>query len=325
MRKNGAVALDEHVNDLAKSAIFTKYPSVPEAPPRGRLPPRRPASRSSTAPPPPRSSTCCSTPSSTRTTKRSSSPVGLIQKVGDALPGLGIVAAVLGIIITMGHLDAGPEEIGHHVAAALVGTFLGILLCYGVAPARSRPTPRPGDAPAALPRVHQGGVLASLRGAAPPTAVEFGRKMIFSDERPSFDETRRGAASAARRLSVADPAPDHRQEGEGRGPRPSRRRLEGRLRRLRDRDDGALHGALAARVDRCAVTTRDDAPTTSDRHPAGRRLAHEPRGADAPSVIETSPTPPRPAERRSTRRPRPRSSSTSAELDRRRRHRARGR
>jgi len=58
-------------------------------------------------------------------------PVGLLRTTGDALPGLGIVAAVLGIIITMAHLDGGPEQIGHHVAAALVGTFLGILLCYG--------------------------------------------------------------------------------------------------------------------------------------------------------------------------------------------------
>jgi chemotaxis protein MotA len=59
-------------------------------------------------------------------------PIGLIRTAGDALPGLGIVAAVLGIVVTMGHLDGGPEEIGHHVAAALVGTFLGILLCYGL-------------------------------------------------------------------------------------------------------------------------------------------------------------------------------------------------
>ena len=57
---------------------------------------------------------------------------GLVKTVGDALPGIGIVAAVLGIIVTMGHMDAPPAEIGHHVAAALVGTFLGILMCYGV-------------------------------------------------------------------------------------------------------------------------------------------------------------------------------------------------
>ena len=58
-------------------------------------------------------------------------PASILQKMGDALPGLGIVAAVLGIIITMGHMDGGAEVVGHHVAAALVGTFLGVLLSYG--------------------------------------------------------------------------------------------------------------------------------------------------------------------------------------------------
>src|ERR1051325_825139 len=58
-------------------------------------------------------------------------PSGLLQKVGDTLPGLGIVAAVLGIVITMQHVDGKPEEVGHHVAVALIGTFMGILLSYG--------------------------------------------------------------------------------------------------------------------------------------------------------------------------------------------------
>jgi chemotaxis protein MotA len=111
---------------------------------------------------------------------------GLIKNIGDALPGIGIVAAVLGIIVTMGHMDAPPAEIGHHVAAALVGTFLGILLCYGVL--------QPIANNAETQETHQlrylivikSAVVASARGVAPPTAVEFGRKMIFSDERPSF-------------------------------------------------------------------------------------------------------------------------------------------
>jgi chemotaxis protein MotA len=113
---------------------------------------------------------------------------GLLKVVGDALPGLGIVAAVLGIIVTMGHMDAPPAEIGHHVASALVGTFLGILLCYGIV------APLAGNAE--IQETHQlrflmvikSAIIASARGVAPPTAVEFGRKMIFSDERPSFNE-----------------------------------------------------------------------------------------------------------------------------------------
>jgi chemotaxis protein MotA len=113
---------------------------------------------------------------------------GLLTTVGDALPGIGIVAAVLGIIVTMSHMDAPPAEIGHHVAAALVGTFLGILMCYGVI--------QPLANNAATQETHQlrflsvikSAVIASARGVAPPTAVEFGRKMIFTDERPSFSD-----------------------------------------------------------------------------------------------------------------------------------------
>jgi chemotaxis protein MotA len=95
---------------------------------------------------------------------------------------------VLGIIVTMGHMDASPAVIGHHVAAALVGTFLGILLCYGIL--------APISKNAELQEIHhlryltviKAAVIASARGVAPPTAVEFGRKMVFSDERPSFSE-----------------------------------------------------------------------------------------------------------------------------------------
>src|SRR5207245_10400480 len=116
-------------------------------------------------------------------------PEAHLQKTADSLPGLGIVAAVLGIVITMGHLDGGPEEIGHHVAAALIGTFLGILLCYGLL--------HPIATNAELQEVSSGkylrcikeGVIASLKGAAPIVAVEFARTAIFSDQRPSSDET----------------------------------------------------------------------------------------------------------------------------------------
>lgn len=111
---------------------------------------------------------------------------GLVRTVSDALPGIGIVAAVLGVIVTMGHMNAPPAVIGHHVAAALVGTFLGILLSYGLV--------APLITSTEIQEVHQrrymecmkGAIIASLRGAAPATAVEFGRKVIFRDERPSF-------------------------------------------------------------------------------------------------------------------------------------------
>ena len=112
-------------------------------------------------------------------------PINLIRGTGDALPGLGIVAAVLGIIITMGHLDAGPEVIGHHVGAALVGTFLGILMCYGVLGPISTSVEQQVLANTKYMQCIKDGVLAAARGAAPNLAVEFSRRAIFSDERPS--------------------------------------------------------------------------------------------------------------------------------------------
>jgi chemotaxis protein MotA len=115
-------------------------------------------------------------------------PINLIRGTGDALPGLGIVAAVLGIISTMGHLDGGPEEIGHHVGASLVGTFIGILLCYGVLGPIATSVEMQVLANGKYIQCIKDGVLASARGAAPAIAVEFSRRCIFNDERPTFTE-----------------------------------------------------------------------------------------------------------------------------------------
>jgi chemotaxis protein MotA len=185
-RRQGVLALEAHVNEPEKSTVFKKYPSIArlghaqtflaealqqivngispddlEALLEAELDTMKFEGHLATT---------------------------LLKTIGDALPGIGIVAAVLGIIVTMSHMDAPPAEIGHHVAAALVGTFLGILMCYGVV--------QPLANNAEIQETHQlrflivikAAVVASARGVAPPTAVEFGRKMIFTDERPSFAE-----------------------------------------------------------------------------------------------------------------------------------------
>src|SRR6202043_3373418 len=109
-----------------------------------------------------------------------SEPVAALSTMADALPGLGIVAAVLGVVITMGALGGPPEEIGHKVAAALVGTFLGILLCYGlVGPLASRMA-RNIDAEARYYHVMRVGMLAFIKGSAPMLAVEFARRAVPS-------------------------------------------------------------------------------------------------------------------------------------------------
>ncbi len=112
----------------------------------------------------------------------------LLNRASDALPGLGIVAAVLGIVVTMQHLDGPPEELGHHVGAALVGTFLGLLLSYGfLAPVAANLENLAQDESKYL-NCLKTGIIAFAFGAAPATAVEFARKTIYTFERPTSTE-----------------------------------------------------------------------------------------------------------------------------------------
>ncbi len=112
----------------------------------------------------------------------------VIQTTGDAMPGFGIVAAVLGVVITMGAIGGRPEEIGHHVAAALIGTFIGILLCYGV----FQPIAAALNGQLAAEQQYMACIRAALlafaRGDAPLTAVEFARRNIAPEVRISFGE-----------------------------------------------------------------------------------------------------------------------------------------
>ncbi len=108
--------------------------------------------------------------------------------LGDAFPALGIVAAVLGIIITMGSIDDGPAAVGHHVAAALVGTFLGILLAYGiVSPIAVKIHHDIDDKMRHLVTIKTA-VLAYAKGNPPMIALEIARRTIFLDNRPTFSE-----------------------------------------------------------------------------------------------------------------------------------------
>jgi chemotaxis protein MotA len=118
----------------------------------------------------------------------SNQPSEALTSMADALPGLGIVAAVLGVVVTMGSLGGPPEEIGHKVAAALVGTFLGILLCYGlVGPLASNMT-KIVDEEHSYYQVLRVVMLAFIKGTAPILAVEMGRRAIPEHSRPSFFE-----------------------------------------------------------------------------------------------------------------------------------------
>jgi chemotaxis protein MotA len=115
-------------------------------------------------------------------------PINALGTVADALPGLGIVAAVLGVVITMGALGGPPEEIGKKVAAALVGTFLGILLCYGVVGPLAANMSKTADSQNEFLHVLRVLLLAFLKGSAPMIAIEMGRRAIPAHVRPTFDE-----------------------------------------------------------------------------------------------------------------------------------------
>jgi len=124
-----------------------------------------------------------------------------LNTMADSLPGLGIVAAVLGIVITMGALGGPPEEIGKKVAAALVGTFLGILLCYGMVGPLAASMVKKADEEHAYLYVLRVLMVSFLKGTAPIMAVEVARRAVPGHVRPSFKELegacRGGGAAAA--------------------------------------------------------------------------------------------------------------------------------
>lgn len=133
-------------------------------------------------------------------------PVASLSTMADSLPGLGIVAAVLGVVITMGALGGPPEEIGHKVAAALVGTFLGILLCYGfIGPIASNMS-KAADEERAYLGVLKVVVISFLKGTAPIMAVEAARRAIPGHVRPTFAELEKACRGSGAEATEAAPA-----------------------------------------------------------------------------------------------------------------------
>ena len=123
-------------------------------------------------------------------------PIAALSTVADALPGLGIVAAVLGVVITMGAIGGPPEEVGHKVASALVGTFLGILLCYGVVGPLAALMTKGAEAHNEYLHVLRVLLLAFLKGNAPMIALEMARRAIPAHLRPTFEEMEKACKGA---------------------------------------------------------------------------------------------------------------------------------
>ena len=118
-----------------------------------------------------------------------------VQAMADGMPALGIVAAVLGVIHTMGSLTEPPEVLGHLIGAALVGTFLGVLMSYGFIAPMASSIKAVYDAESKYFQCIKIGLLAHLNGYAPQVSIEFARKSIFSDIRPTFYEVEETVAT----------------------------------------------------------------------------------------------------------------------------------
>jgi chemotaxis protein MotA len=186
-KRDGLIAVEPHVMDPEKSAIFTKnefllkqhhaldfFCDTMKLLLGGGVPPYDVEAM-------------LDADIDTHHSEGASAPM-LIQKLGDALPGLGIVAAVLGIVITMQAISGPPEEIGEKVAVALVGTFLGILLSYGFVQPLATHIELLQASEARYYECMKAGIVAYAKGNAPIIVVEFARRVIYNSVRPSFAE-----------------------------------------------------------------------------------------------------------------------------------------
>jgi chemotaxis protein MotA len=186
-RREGLIAVESHVNRPEDSTIFTKYPGV--------LNNHHVLSflcdnfkvYISTGMEPDSLDDLMEIDMETQH-KETGMPAAAVAKVADGMPALGIVAAVLGVVLTMAKISEPPEVLGHSIGAALVGTFLGVLLSYGfVGPLASNMEHSANDHHIAL-NVIKTGLLSTVSGGSPAVALEFARRAIPPAERPGFEE-----------------------------------------------------------------------------------------------------------------------------------------
>ena len=185
-RRNGMIALDEHMLNPAESSIFSKYPRFlgdhhAVAFLCGAL---RPVIDGKVKPDQLKALLEIEMDA---TEEENHAPVSVLSRTSDAMPGFGIVAAVLGIVVTMASIGGPVSEIGHHVAAALVGTFLGILLSYGYLSPLVVNIELTGAAHMAYTRCLAAAVVGFANGMAPMMAVEVARRGLSSDVKPTAE------------------------------------------------------------------------------------------------------------------------------------------
>ena len=187
IRKEGLISIEQDVDDPENSAIFSKYPKfIKNHHASELLTDTLRTVMTTTVSPYELESILDSELETLHETE--SAPVKNLTNIADSLPGLGIVAAVLGVVLTMGKMKEPPEVLGHSVGAALVGTFMGVLLCYGfVGPIARRLEASVNEEKEYL-QVIKSALISFVGGAAPQIAVEFARRSIPPHLRPSFHE-----------------------------------------------------------------------------------------------------------------------------------------
>lgn len=186
-RRNGMIALEEHVTNPDGSSIFSKYPSFHKNHHALEFlcSGLRPVIDGKVKPD--QLKTLLEIELEAMENEHHQ-PVSVLTKTADAMPGFGIVAAVLGIVITMGAIAGPIEEIGHKVAAALVGTFLGILVSYGFLNPLAVNLEFLGEAEMSYNRCIAASVIGFANGMAPIMAVEVARRGLSSDVKPGAEE-----------------------------------------------------------------------------------------------------------------------------------------
>lgn len=186
-RKQGVMAIEEDIDNPEASAIFTRYPAVMKSKHLTAFVTDYLRIISSGNMAPHELEGLMDNELETRQHELEE-PSHAVNRVADALPGLGIVAAVLGIVITMNFMTEGPEKIGLSVAAALVGTFLGIFMGYGFVGPTSNALEHHAKYEMKAYECAKASIIATVSGQAPQMAIEFGRKALPTDKRPSFQE-----------------------------------------------------------------------------------------------------------------------------------------
>jgi chemotaxis protein MotA len=186
-RRNGLIALEEHVMDPQKSAIFQRYPGVLQNHERleflinglkpvidGKIKPDQLED--------------LMTAELNAKSAEAEHPIHILHLVGDSLPGIGIVAAVLGIINTMAAISDGPEKVGEKVAAALTGTLLGIFVAYGFVNPLANRVQFNNASDQQFLKCITAAVAGFAKGLAPLTAVEVARRSLDSHVQPGASE-----------------------------------------------------------------------------------------------------------------------------------------